>query len=60
MTDVEGITSLMDRDIDRLKCQDKDSSGAITVNEPGKGCQSLARCFNAFVVTKHDEGTPHW
>jgi hypothetical protein len=56
--DVEGITALMDRDIDRLKYQDTDSSGATTIVELGKGYQSLIRCFNAFVVTKYDEGTP--
>ena len=58
VTDVEGITSLMERDIDRLKYQETDSSGTTTVNELGKGYQSLIRCFNAFVVTKYDGGTP--
>jgi hypothetical protein len=56
--DVEGITSLMGRDIDRLKYQDTDSSGATVLVKLGKGYQSLIRCFNAFIVTKYDEGTP--
>jgi hypothetical protein len=56
--DVEGITSLMGRDIDRLKYQDTDSSGATVLVGLGKGYQSLIRCFNAFVITKYDEGTP--
>ncbi len=56
--DVEGVTSINDRAIDRLKYKETDSSGATTIVELGKGCQSLIQCFNAFVRTKHDEGTP--
>jgi hypothetical protein len=56
ITDVGGITSLTDQAIDRLKYQD-DSSGTPSINEElGHGYQQLIHCFNAFVLTKNDEG----
>ena len=55
ITDVGGITSLTDRVIDRLKYPDN-SSGTIVTEELGHGYQQLIRCFNAFVLTKNDEG----
>ena len=57
ITDVGGITSLTDRVIDRLKYPDN-SSGKIVTKELGHGYQQLIRCFNAFVLTKNDEGNP--
>jgi hypothetical protein len=50
-----GITSLTDQAIDRLKYWD-DSSGTPVNEELGHGYQQLIRCFNAFVLTKNDEG----
>ena len=58
ITDVEGITALMDKDIDQLEYEDEDSSGVTKLIELGKGFKSLIRCFNAFVITKYDEGKP--
>jgi hypothetical protein len=55
ITNVGGITSLTDQAIDRLKYQD-DSSGTPVNEELGHGYQQLVRCFNAFVLTKDDEG----
>ena len=57
ITDVGGITSLSDRVIDRLKYED-DSSGTPTTEDLPHGYQQLIRCFNAFVLTKNDEGAP--
>jgi hypothetical protein len=57
ITNVGGITSLTDQAIDRLKYQD-DSSGTLVNEELGHGYQQLIRCFNAFVLTKNDEGKP--
>jgi hypothetical protein len=55
ITHIWGITSLTDQAIDRLKYQD-DSSGTPISEELGHGYQQLMRCFNAFVLTKNDEG----
>jgi hypothetical protein len=57
ITNVGGITSLIDQAIDRLKYRD-DSSGTPVNKELGHGYQQLIRCFNAFVLTKDDEGKP--
>jgi hypothetical protein len=57
ITDVGGITSLTDQVIDRLKYRD-DSSRTPVNEELGHGYQQLIRCFNAFVLTKNDEGNP--
>jgi hypothetical protein len=57
ITNVGGITSLRDQAIDRLKYWD-DSSGTPINKELGHGYQQLIRCFNAFVLTKDDEGKP--
>jgi hypothetical protein len=57
ITNVGGITSLTDQAIDRLKYRD-DSSGTPVNEELGHGYQQLIRCFNAFVLTKDDEGKP--
>jgi predicted ABC-type ATPase len=51
ITDVEGITSLTDQAIDRLKYRD-DSSGTPVNEELGHGYQQLIRWFNTFVLTK--------
>jgi hypothetical protein len=50
-----GITSLTDQAIDRLKHWD-DSSGKPVNEELGHGYQQLIRFFNAFLLTKNDEG----
>jgi hypothetical protein len=55
---VGGITSLTDQAIARLKYRD-DSSGTPVNEELGHGYQQLIRCFNAFVLTKNDEGKPN-
>jgi hypothetical protein len=57
ITNVGGITSLTNQAMDRLKYQD-DSSGTPINKELGHGYQQLMRCFNAFVLTKNDEGKP--
>jgi hypothetical protein len=57
ITKVGGITSLTDQAIDRFKYRD-DSSGTTVNEELGHGYQQLIRCFNAFVLTKDDEGKP--
>jgi hypothetical protein len=57
ITNVGGITSLTDQAIGRLKYWD-DSSGTPVNEELGHGYQQLIRCFNAFVLTKDDEGKP--
>ena len=57
ITNVGGITSLTDQAIDRLKYWD-DSSGTPVNKELGHGYQQLICCFNAFVLTKDDEGKP--
>jgi hypothetical protein len=57
ITNVGGITFLADQAIDRLKYQD-DSSGTPVIEELGHGYQQLICCFNAFVLTKNDEGKP--
>jgi hypothetical protein len=57
ITDVGSITSLTDQAIHRLKYQ-ADSSGTPVNEELGHGYQQLICCFNAFVLTKNDEGKP--
>jgi hypothetical protein len=57
ITNVGGITSLTNQAIDRLKYQD-DSSGTLVNKELGHGYQQLIHCFNAFILTKNDEGKP--
>ena len=57
ITNFGGITSLTNLAIDRLKYWD-DSSGTPVNEELGHGYQQLIRCFNAFVLTKDDEGKP--
>jgi hypothetical protein len=57
ITNVGGITSLTDQAIDRLKYRD-DSSGTPVNQELGHGYQQVIRYFNAFVLTKNDEGKP--
>jgi hypothetical protein len=49
VSDVESITLLTNRAIDRLKYRDE---------ELALGYQQLIRVFNAFVETKNDEGDP--
>jgi hypothetical protein len=55
ITNVGGITSLTDQAINRLKYRD-DSSRTPVNEELGHGYQQLICCFNAFVLTKNDEG----
>jgi hypothetical protein len=57
ITHVGSITSLTNQAIDRLKNGD-DSSRTPVNEELGHGYQQLIRCFNAFVLTKNDEGKP--
>jgi hypothetical protein len=57
ITNVGGITSLTNQAIDRLKYWD-DSSRTPVNKELGHEYQQLIRCFNAFVLTKNDEGKP--
>jgi hypothetical protein len=57
ITNVGGITSLSNQAIDRLNYQD-DSSGTPLNKELGHGYQQIILCFNAFVLTKNDEGQP--
>jgi hypothetical protein len=57
ITDVEGITSLDDRAINRLKYRDN-SFQPVTNEELGVGYQQLIRAFNAFVETKNDDADP--
>jgi hypothetical protein len=57
ITNVGGITSLTVQAIDRLKYWD-DSSRTPVNEKLGHGYQQLIRCFNAFVLTKDDEGKP--
>jgi hypothetical protein len=57
ITNVEGITSLTNQAIDRLKYRD-DSFGTPVNKELGHGYQQLICCFRAFVLTNNDEGKP--
>jgi hypothetical protein len=57
ITNVGGITSLSNQAINRLKYRD-DSSGTPVNKELSHGYQQVIRCFNAFVLTKNDEGKP--
>jgi hypothetical protein len=56
ITNVGGITSLTDQAIRRLKYWDDSSGTPLTL---GHGYQLLIRRFNAFVLTKNDEGKPN-
>ena len=57
ITNLGGITSLINQTIDRLMYCD-DSSGAPVYKELSHGYQQLIHCFNAFVLKKNDEHQP--